>query len=294
MAMIQSSTPIEVAARNQTRLFIVYVVVLAIGGIAATLLTVLVYRAGNAYQGAVKADADARIAEAGTKAAEANAQAAKANEGLGKSNEEIARLTAEAEQAKAERAEADRQIAIAKADAARAKEGIANAEAVSAKASVEVARLQIVVSNAEQKRAEAEKALLELQERIKDRHLTAIQRKSLLDGLAGRPNGQLEVRCPIGSPEIRNFAVEFAQVFAESGWKVTLNDSVIINPAPTGYRLWTHTSQTFRAGQQITDDVPDRFESIRNAFRNSGLPLEVQFSNEVPAGELILIIGFKP
>jgi hypothetical protein len=80
MMTIQSSSPIDIADRNQTRLFIVYVVVLAVGFVAATVLTVLVYKAGNAYQKAVKADADARIAEAGRGAAEAQAKAAEAIE----------------------------------------------------------------------------------------------------------------------------------------------------------------------------------------------------------------------
>lgn len=294
MAMIQSASPIESAARNQTRLFIVYVVVLAIGGLAATLLTVLVYRAGNTYQGVVRADADARIVEAGTKAALANAEAAKANEGLGKSNAELARLTVEAEQAKTERAEADKQIAIAKADAARAKEGIANAEAESAKATVEVARLQVVVANAETRRAEAEKALLELQERIKDRHLTAEQKRKFLAALNGKPNGQVEVRCPLGNPEVRSFALEFAEVFKERGWQVTLNDRVIITPAPTDLRLWIHTDESSETPRLVTGEAPIRARSIIDAFASAGLRLEIQFDHEVPKDGLVLLIGYKP
>lgn len=272
-----------------------YVVVLAVGGIAATLLTVLVYRAGNTYQGAVKADADARIAEAGTKAAEANAQAARANEGLGKSNEEIARLTTEAEQAKTERAEADKQIAIAKADAARAKEGTANAEAVSAKASVEVARLQVVVANAEQKRAEAQKALLELQERLKDRHLTAEQQKQLAYHLKSLPRGQLEIRAAVGSPDARNFALEFVAIFQSAGWQVSVNDRALILPTPIGVSLWLHTERgVVLQDTLISEQAPIRAKSIIDAFGSVSLPLEVQFVRDVPKDELVLVVGFKP
>lgn len=73
MSTVQSSSPIDIAARNQTRLFIVYIAFL----VAAAVLTVLVYRAGNKYQQAVKSDADARIAEATQKAAEAIERAEK-------------------------------------------------------------------------------------------------------------------------------------------------------------------------------------------------------------------------
>lgn len=164
--------------------------------------------------------ADARIAEAGTKAAEANAQAATANEGLSKSNEEIARLTAEAEQAKTERAEADKQIARAQADAARAKEGIANAETQAAKASVKVVQLQVVVANAEKGRAQAEKALLELQERIKPRQLSLEQRAGLIDLLINEPKGPVVMECLLAEPETCNFAEDIRKALAAAGFKI--------------------------------------------------------------------------
>jgi hypothetical protein len=76
MLTIQSSSSIDIASRNQTLLFSVYVGLL----VAAAVLTVLVYRAGNTYQQAIKKVADARIAEAERGAAEANAKAANAIE----------------------------------------------------------------------------------------------------------------------------------------------------------------------------------------------------------------------
>jgi hypothetical protein len=78
-----SLSPIELAAKTQNRVFVLYVVVLVIGGLLTAWLTVWLWRATSRYQDAVKGDADARIAEA-------NAEAAKANEGLARSNEKIA------------------------------------------------------------------------------------------------------------------------------------------------------------------------------------------------------------
>src|SRR4051812_27619114 len=89
MLTIQSSSWIDIAARNQRLLFIVYVAFL----LAAALFTVLVYRAGNAYQKAVQADADARIAEANQKAAEANERAAEAQKELAKIQARFVRRT---------------------------------------------------------------------------------------------------------------------------------------------------------------------------------------------------------
>lgn len=277
MAIIQSSTPIEVAARNQTRLFVVYVVVLAIGGIAATLLTVLVYRAGNTYQGAVKADADARIAEAGTKAAEANAEAAKANEGLGKSNEEIARLTTEAEQSKTDRAEADKQIAIAKADAAQA--------------SVQVANLQITVANAEKERAIAQLALLELQERIKGRRLTEEQGKRLIEILKKIPkDGDINIECFSSVPDSCAFAGDFRAVFEAAGLrgKILKADFAFRLP-PKGLLLVVKS----------LEEAPPFFVPLGDALKSIGLQAEGAFGAPTAGGPVkpqtvVLMVGAKP
>jgi len=233
--------------------------------------------------------------------ASANAEAAKANKGVAdatleitKAKEETARLTTEAETARAERAEADRQIAIAKADAARAKEGIANAEAQAAAARVEVARLQAIVANAEQKRAEAERSLIELQERIKPRHLTAEQQTRAIDRLVNAPKGQLEIRCPVGNPEALSFGRELLELFRVSGWDVVLNDRVIIVPAPVGLKLWIHSEQLASEGIQVTQEAPIRASSILDAFAYARLSIEGQFNHDLPKGSLALIVGFKP
>lgn len=279
MSTIQSSE-IERAASQQTYVFVAYVILLVLTLVG----TVFLYRAGNAYQQAVKADADARIAEAGTKAAEANAQAAKANEGLSKSNQEIARLTKEAEEARTERAEADKQIAIAKADAARAKEGIANAEAVSAKAAVEVARLQAVVANAETKRAEAERALLELQERIKDRHLSSEQKATLLTFLRSTEvKGKVDLFCAAGaSNEPCNFAAEIADVFRQAGWEIGKPDrGLVIGGNPLLLKLHS------------PDTVPPHAVVFQQALAAIGLIAEAEVDPSRPAGSIQFLVNVK-
>ena len=295
MSTIQSS-PIERAATQHNWLFAVYFVLLLL----IALMTWIVWKSGNRVQDEVRKDADARIATADSRAeeakrgaAEARAESDKANAGLVKSNVEIARLTAEAEKAKAERAEADKQIAIAKADAARAKEGIANAEARSLEASAEVARLQGVVKNAEARRLDAERKLLEMQERINPRHLTAEQANRLTEELTKSAKGEIEIRCPIGTPEAHDFALEVVRVFEASGWKVTFNDRVIITPTPVGLKLWLHTDQPIVAGKSLTETGPDRAFSIINAFKVVGLPIEGQFSHDTPKDGVWLIVGFK-
>src|SRR2546423_1829271 len=96
MSTIQSTpTNIERAATWQTYVFVGYVflLLLTLAG------TVLLYKAGNAYQEAVKSDADARIAEAQGGAAKAVAGVANATLEIEKAKEETAKANAEAAKA---------------------------------------------------------------------------------------------------------------------------------------------------------------------------------------------------
>ncbi len=152
----------------------------------------------------------------------------------------------------------------------------------------------MTVANAEKERFEAQKALVELQERIQPRHLTADQRKRLVERLKSLPNGQLEIRSPVGNPEARDFAVELMAAFESGGWQVSLNDRVIIFPTPVGIQLWINTDQEVAAGRTITDQVPDPALFVIDAFKVASLPLESHFNRDTPKTDLWLIVGFKP
>ena len=301
MMMIQSVSPIDTAAKSERNWLFVLAGWIVISALITGVLTVLLYKKTGQYQEAVHKAADARIAEAGTRAATANAEAAKANEGLGKSNVEIARLTTEAEKAKAERAEADKQIAIAKADAARAKEGIANAEAVSAKASVEVSRLQVVVANAEQKRAEAERALLELQERTQPRRLTAKQRADFVKALRNLPDGAIDFGwvC-IGGDEAFAFSQQIFALFKEARWTVR-NEASIANHldlSVVGIGILVRGPAALEPGKPPPPAqliLTPTLATLQSAFKSIGM--DVQFINMGPGRDekiVEVVIGSKP
>jgi len=145
------------------------------------------------------------------------------------------------------------------------------------------------------KAAEAEKALIELKERVKDRHLTAEQQKQLIEGLSKEPKGQIEIRCPIGNPEARNFAIELLEIFKNGGWDATLNDRVIIIPTPVGTEVWVRSPISVATqGAQITTEVPVRFGTVKNAFEKAHLAAPLKFNPDVAADGVFLIVGFKP
>jgi len=279
--MIQSLSPIEEAARSERNWFIATVVWLLVGAAITGLLTVLLYRKTGKSQSAVKADADARIVEAGATASRANADAAKANEGLAKADVEIAKLNADAEKAKTERVEADKQIEIAKADAARAKEGIANAEAQSAKAAVEVERLRIIVANAEKERAEAQKALLDLQERIRPRHLSAEQWQKLLERLKEGPVGSFSLLSVANNPESIGFARELAAVLKEAGWTL-LKDEYAMASSFSGI------------GILVPNPENPRGAHLQKVLTEVGFPVVAELSPKREPDSVLLYVGSKP
>ncbi|HLL14660.1 MAG TPA: hypothetical protein VK388_06325 [Pyrinomonadaceae bacterium] len=291
MAIVQSNlsanqsnpSPIELADRAQRRIFVASIIFGVVAAIVAAILATLVWKSNNTYQAAVKSDADARIVEAGERAskaderaAEANLGAAKANEGLAKSNEEIARLTAEAESAKGERAEADRQIAIAKANAARADEG-------AAKATAEVARLQIVVANAETKRAEAERALLELQERMRPRTVTHVQRVNLRAILSVHPKGEVEIVSSINDQEAQTFGWHLYSALTDAGWTVhKVRQQNFVYPLTGIAVVASNPESNMMAG------------ALQRALIGVGIPTGGLIDPKLPADSVVLVVGSKP
>lgn len=206
MSTIQSRSPeIERAATQQAYLFAGYVFLLLLTLVG----TVLLYRAGNKYQEAVKKDADARIAEAGDGAAKANAEAAKANE-------RTAQLSIQLEEANA------------KADIERQK----------------VAKLEIEAATARLRQAEAERALLQLQERVRSRTLSG-QHEQFVEILRAGAKGRARVECPVGSAEACNFANEVIRSLNATGWIVQvlggpfrIADSSVV---PAGITIVAHS-----------------------------------------------------
>jgi hypothetical protein len=98
---------------------------------------------------------------------------------------------------------------------------ILEAKAEAAKANEEIARLQKDIAEARRRQAEAERALLELQERLRPRKLSAAQRRKLTAALDKAPTGAIEIEC-VHTPdnEPLTFANELAGELIASGWTV--------------------------------------------------------------------------
>lgn len=201
-------------------------------------------------------------------------------------------MRADAEQ---QSAEANRQAGEANKIAGKANERAGGLELKAQELERDNLQMREGVATLEKDAANSKRAYLELQERIKDRHLTTAQRQKLLEGLKGSPSGQIEIRCPIGNPEARNFAIELKDVFDTAGWKATLNDRVIMMPTPVGLKVWVHSEQpTEDGGGLVTGPAPIRTRSLTSAFKGASLNVEFQFNHGVPADDLVLVVGGKP
>lgn len=279
MLTIQSnSSPVDIAAKAQTNLFVLYVAVLVVGGLLTAFLTVLVWRASNRYQDAVKADADARIAEATERAAQANERAASANVEAAKANESAGQAN--------ERAQTlERDNLVLRDDVNKAAAQVATLQKDAADARAAQQRVETELARQREKAANAERALLELQERIKPRHLTAKQQSELHKLLSATDSkGAVEIRCSIGDPEAYDFALDIANVLNAAGWQAIINNRVIMIPTPVGLKMWAHSEQT----------APIHAVALLNILNSIGLRPQVELNPELPEGQLVLIVGAKP
>lgn len=208
-----SPSSIELADRAQKRLFVVSVIFGVLAALVAALLAWLVWRASNKYQDTVKADADARIAEAQVKAADALKDAGTANE-------------------TAQRLEGDNltlrgQVATLETQAADAKKDVAGLQKAAADAKAAQQRVETNLAKQQERAAIAERALLELQERIKPRRLTAEQATSFVMTLKTLPNGIIDFGYTAGgADEGFSFARQVQPLFKEAGWTVRNEASI--------------------------------------------------------------------
>ena len=223
-----------------------------------------------------------RIASAGTEIAQLNV---KANA-----------LNAEAERAKADREEASRQIEVAKADAAKAKQkteeleqqniglrtDLQNAEARASVERQKVANLERETAEARRKQAEAEQALLELQERLKRRHLDANQQAVFLQTLRAHPAGTVELEFNTSDDEIEDFAMQLRDLLQAAGWTVEFM------PAVAG-----GTWRGIVIGIPYLENPSIPALALAQAFANVGFQPQGQGWN-MPEGRIKLIIGAKP
>jgi hypothetical protein len=238
--------------------FGLYVAVL----IAATVLTVVVWRATNRYQVLVKSDADARIAEASKDAAQAN----EGTKALENANLILRR----------DLNEAAGKVASIQKDAADAQKDAADAKAAQQRVEVEWAKQKA-------RAAIAERALLELQEKFKPRALSAAQRVRLIESLRRVPKGPVEVFQVEGDREAFDFAEQIRDVFRTAGWDSVV-PSTLLGGRVVGICIVVRDAKT----------AAPYAAAIQRSFVAASIELPGTEDAKLPEATVRIIVGHKP
>jgi hypothetical protein len=188
------------------------------------------------------------------------------------------------QQERAAKAEQDAAEAKRTASKTSARATILETNAVDAKAAQQ--RVEIELAKQQERAANAEKALLELQERIKDRHLSAANRKELVNFLKAGPLGAISVSCVGGHPEPCSFASELVEALKAGGWTVTgfSQGVMFVGASPSGLILQVHGAEK----------TPERAGTLQQALKRVGLDAPGQFIPGMAEDAVNLIVGSKP
>jgi hypothetical protein len=300
-------TSIERAATWQTYVFAGYVFLLVLTLVG----TIVLYKAGNAYQEAVKSEADARIAEAGNRAAQANDSAQKANEraqNLEHDNltlrSQVATLETQAADAKKDVAGLQKAAADAKAAQQRVEIDLKNAVAQQQKIQIELARQQ-------ERAAKAEMELAEIRGRQEPRKLPI---DKFVGALEGKPKGDVEILIPREDGEAFAFGLQLAGALNLAGWRVNtpriITDDMVaeqikslpkeelqkiqpllrIGAQPFGVSIIANKNASGAEGGGPSRDV---YIALMRALKECGFTPGLGTNNTLPDGKLLLAVGNK-
>jgi hypothetical protein len=140
--------------------------------------------------------------------------------------------------------------------------------------------------------ANAERALLELQERVRLRHLSDQQQRKLIDFLhtasaAAVPKGPIRIQRLIFDETAQPFALQIKDAFAAGGWPSDDVGRDMIPPGgtvPVGIVLIVHDSKNFPAHAGL----------IQHALIAADLKPKLAENPNLPEGMVEIVVGIKP
>lgn len=245
-----------------------YLVGYALAVVASLVFTYLIWLSGSRAQEKILADSEAKIAASNARIAELQSAGEAAKR---ESDEKIAELNRQADALRLEAESARGAIAAGQAEAARANE---RAEA-----------LELETAKQREKAALAERALLELQQRVADRHLSTEQRTDLVERLSTSPRGEVHLECVGGDPEPCAFAGELADALRAGGWTVAFGESdrgiLFGGTSPKGVFL------------RVQSGTIPRAVALQRALAEVGIQAPGQIVPDLPEDWVKLLVGYK-
>ena len=125
--------------------------------------------------------------------------------------------------------------------------------------------------------------MLELQERLKPRHLTGEQRATLLELLKKIPKGKVKIYAFIGDNEAIDFSAELLEVLTEAGWPVE-HAGQHVALFTRGLGILVHDRET----------APPYAVFLQNALKAAQLEAHGIITDQVPENTVNLFVGPKP
>lgn len=199
-------------------------------------------------------------------------------------DQEIAVLTREAGDAKTSaNSAADAAFrANNSADAAGVTAAIATSKVVGLEK--DVARAKTQMSKQQERAANAERSLLELQERVKSRHLSPQQKEKIRAYLAKSPPETVDVWIFIGAEDGVRFGYDFVTTIESAGWKVGNQQLMPIGGETQGVALLN----------KGPTGEPKSAQTLRKALIESGIVVGGFMLPTLREGQVVLLISGKP
>jgi hypothetical protein len=175
-------------------------------------------------------------------------------------------------------------LTAAKTELGKQQERAANADARVAGLEVDAADAKAEMAKQQTRAATAERRLLELQERIKPRHLSEPDKELLVKELSPLPPITVQIAWSLTAPDGEGLAEDFADVFKRLGWKMPHNPSSnVFNVAPVGVHIVVHDRQT----------APAHAGAFQHALKSIGIEAPGGVSSDVPPNSFEIRIGNK-
>jgi len=185
----------------------------------------------------------------------------------------------------------DKELTEAKKELGEQQERAANADARVAGLEQDAANAKTEMAKQQTRAATAERSLLELQERVKIRHLSPAQRKKLVDFLtapaaAAVPKGPILVTRLLFDESSRPLSEEIKSALAEAGW----------NSPEVGKQYGGDATTPIGLVLQIHDGKarPAHFEFLHKAFLQAGLDPTLGQNANIPEDTVVVLVGIKP
>jgi hypothetical protein len=184
------------------------------------------------------------------------------------------------------------QTASAQKDADDANERSKSLEHANLELRSQVATLETGAAKQQERAAEAEQELLRLQDRVKIRHLSAEQRKKMIDFLTSTeaskiPKGTIRIHRLLLDQTAQAFALEIKEAFAVAGWP---SDDIGRDMIPSGDTIPVGIVVIFHSSQNI----PVHAGLILHALIAADLNPTSGENPGVPDGMVEILVGIKP